>query len=260
MAISKNAFQAFQNENMDIVEVDVDPFASAAVDPTSEIVSDNDEFETNADDEEDDEFTSSSDIEDEDVEDINRHQEETSTTGRGTLSHHATPTHPDGRYSLHYTDGWSHVTHPYPTYAPGPSSSHYTSSSPPGHPYPYQHGTPSPPVHTLLPQHGFIPSSSHHSTPTPLADVYPRDHGIRPSSTHHATPSPLGHPAHSPGAGNEHTSTSRRPPAPHHHSSTRASSSRLRSSITQPLEEIPDFFKPPTAPADGENPFTYLIA
>ncbi|KAK9148383.1 hypothetical protein Scep_007140 [Stephania cephalantha] len=62
MAISDNAFQADQNENMDIVEVDVDHFAAAAVDPTSEIVSDNDEFETNADDEEDDEFTSSSDI------------------------------------------------------------------------------------------------------------------------------------------------------------------------------------------------------
>ncbi|KAK9115194.1 hypothetical protein Syun_021991 [Stephania yunnanensis] len=54
MAISGNAFQADQNENMDIVEVDVDPLASAVVDPTSEIVSDNDEFETNADEEEDD--------------------------------------------------------------------------------------------------------------------------------------------------------------------------------------------------------------
>ncbi|KAK9148031.1 hypothetical protein Scep_006788 [Stephania cephalantha] len=61
MTISDNAFQADQNENMDIMEVDVDPLASAVVDPTSEIVSDNDEFETNADDEEDDEFTSSSD-------------------------------------------------------------------------------------------------------------------------------------------------------------------------------------------------------
>ncbi|KAK9087250.1 hypothetical protein Syun_029644 [Stephania yunnanensis] len=177
MAISENAFQAFQNENMDIVEVDVDPFASAAVAPTSEIVSDNDDFETNADDEEDDEFTSSSDIgsenefegrgnpEDEDVEDSPQHPEDTSTTGRGTLSHRATSTHPDGR-----------------------------------------------------------------------------------------------HPAHSPGAGDEHTSTSRRLPAPHRLSSARSSSSRLRSSVPQPLEEIPDFFRPPTAPTDGENPLTYLIA
>ncbi|KAK9121760.1 hypothetical protein Syun_019377 [Stephania yunnanensis] len=237
----------------------------------SEIVSDNDEFETNADDEEDDEFTSSSDIgsenefegrgnpEDEDVEDINGHPEETSTIGRDTLSHHATPTHMDGRYSLHYTHGWSHVTRPYPTYAPGPSSSHYTSSSPHGYPYPYQHGTPSPPVHTLPPQFGFIPSSSHHSTPSPPADVYQHDHGIRPSSSHHATPSPSGHPAHSPGVGDEHTSTSRRPPAPHRHSFARSFNNRLRSSIPQPLEEIPDFFRPSTTHADGENPLTYLI-
>ncbi|KAK9169640.1 hypothetical protein Syun_001780 [Stephania yunnanensis] len=245
------------------------PWRVSAVCPKSEIVSDNDEFETNADDEED-EFTSSSNIgsenkghgnpEDEDVEDINRHQEETSTTGRDTLSHHATPTHPDGRYSLHYTHGCSHVTRPYPTYAPGPSSSHYTSSSPPGHPYPYQHGTQSPPVHTLPPQLGFIPSSLHHSTPSHPADVYPRDHGIRPSSSHHTTPSPSGHPAHSPGVGDEHNSTSRRPLAPHRHSFARSSSSRLRSSIPQPLEEIPGFFRPLTVPADVENPLTYLIA
>ncbi|KAK9098161.1 hypothetical protein Syun_025206 [Stephania yunnanensis] len=61
MAISDNAFQADQNENMDIVEVDVDLLALITVNPTSEIVSDNDEFETNADHEEYDEFTSSSD-------------------------------------------------------------------------------------------------------------------------------------------------------------------------------------------------------
>ncbi|KAK9169923.1 hypothetical protein Syun_002063 [Stephania yunnanensis] len=96
MAISDNAFQADQNENMDIVEVDADLLASTAIDPTSEVVSDNDEFETNADDEEHDEFTSSSDSgsehefegfiplymargrgrgnpEDEDIDDINRH-------------------------------------------------------------------------------------------------------------------------------------------------------------------------------------------
>ncbi|KAK9106757.1 hypothetical protein Syun_022768 [Stephania yunnanensis] len=198
--------------------------------------------------------------EDEDVEDINRHPEETSTTERGSLSHHATPAHPDGRYSLHYTHGWSHVTRPYSTYAPGPSSSHYTSSSPLGHPYSYQHGTPSPPVHTLPPQHGFIPSSSHHSTPLPPADVYPHDHGIKPSLSRHATPSPSGHPAHSPGVGDEHTATSRRPPAPHRHSSARSSSSRLRSSIPHAIEEIPDFFRPPTAPAEGESPLIYLIA
>ncbi|KAK9151059.1 hypothetical protein Syun_009368 [Stephania yunnanensis] len=126
----------------------------------------------------------------------------------GSLLHHATHALSDGRYSLHYTHGWSHVTRPYPTYAPGPSSSHYTSSSPPGHPYPYQHGTPSPPVHALPAQHGIIPSSPHHSTPSPPADGYPHDHGIRPSSSHYATPSPSAHPAHSSGVGDEHTSTS----------------------------------------------------
>ncbi|KAK9092247.1 hypothetical protein Syun_027158 [Stephania yunnanensis] len=193
------------------------------------------------------------------MEDINRHPEETSTTGRGSLSHHATPAHLDGWYSLHYTRGWSHVTRPYPTYAPGPSSSHYTSSSPPDHPYPYQHGTPSAPVHALPAQHCIIPSSSHHSTPSPPVDVYPHDHGIRPSSSHHATPSPSAHPVHSPGVGDEHTSTSRRPPTPHRHSSTRSSSNRLRSSIPHAIEEIPDFFRPPTAPAKGENPLIYVI-
>ncbi|KAK9106982.1 hypothetical protein Syun_022993 [Stephania yunnanensis] len=132
--------------------------------------------------------------------------------------------------------------------------------SPPGHPYPYQHGTPSPSVQTLPPQHGFIPSSSHHFTPTPPANVYPHDHGIRSSSSHNTTPSPLGHPAHSPRVGDEHTSTSRQPPSPHRHSFTRSPSSRLWSSIPQPLEEIPDFFIPPTAPTDGENLLIYLIA
>ncbi|KAK9135373.1 hypothetical protein Syun_014703 [Stephania yunnanensis] len=238
---------------MDIVEVDVDPLASAAIDPTSEIMSDEDEFETNADNEEDDEFTSSSDSgredefergnpEDEEMEDINRHPEETSTIRRGSLSHHTTHAHPNGRSLLHYTHGWSHVARPYPTYALGPSSSHYTSSSPPDHPYPHQHGTPSPPVHALPAQHGTIPSSSHHSTPSPPADVYPHDHGIRPSSSHHATPSPLAHLAHSPGVGDKHTSTSRRPPAPHRHSSTRSSNNKLRSLIPHAIEEIPDFF------------------
>ncbi|KAK9087020.1 hypothetical protein Syun_029414 [Stephania yunnanensis] len=143
---------------------------------------------------------------------------------------------------------------------PGPSSSHYTSSSPPGHPYSYQHGTPSPPVHALLAQHGIVPSSSHHFTPSPPADGHPHDHGFRSSSSHHATPSPSVHPAHSPGVGEEHTSTSRKPPAPHRHSSMRSSSNRLRSSIPNAIEEIPDFFRPPTAPTESENPLIYLIA
>ncbi|KAK9092428.1 hypothetical protein Syun_027339 [Stephania yunnanensis] len=194
------------------------------------------------------------------MEDINRHPEETSTIGRRSMSHHATHAHPDGRYSLHYTHGWSHVGRPYPTYALGSSSSHYTSSSPPGHPYPHQHGTPFPYRHALPAQHGTIPSSSHHSTLSPPADVYPHDHGIRSSSSHHATPSPSAHPAHSPGAGDEHTSTSRRPPTPHLHSSARSSSNRLSSSIPRAIEEIPDFFKQPTAPEEGENPLIYLIA
>ncbi|KAK9098821.1 hypothetical protein Syun_025866 [Stephania yunnanensis] len=276
MAILDNAFQADQNENMDIVEVDVDPLASTTIDPTSEIMSDNDEFEMNADDEEDDEFTSSSDSgsedelegcgnpEDKGMEDINRHTEETSTIGRGSLSHHTTYSHPDGRYSLHYTHEWSHVARPYPTYALGPSSSHYTSSSPRSHPYPHQHGTlslggtvytpqhgaspsashhdtPPPPVHALPTQHGTIPSLSHHSTPSPLGYVYPHDHSIRPSSSHHATPSPSVYPAHSSGVGDEHTSTSRRPPAPHRHSSARSSTNKLHLSIPPAIEEIPNF-------------------
>ncbi|KAK9152063.1 hypothetical protein Syun_010372 [Stephania yunnanensis] len=241
MAISDNAFQADQNENMDIVEVDLDPLASAAVYPTSEVVSNNDEFETNADDEEDDEFTSSSDSdidtlymardggrgnpEDEDMEDNNRHLEETSTSGRGSLSHHATHAHSDCR-----------------------------------NPYPYQYDTPSPPVHALPAKHGIIPSSSYRFTPSPPADGRPHDHGIRSSSSHHATPSPLAHPAHSPGVGDEHTSTSRRPPTSHRHSSARSSSNRLCSSIQHAIEEIPDFFIPLKAPAVGENPLIYLIA
>ncbi|KAK9150288.1 hypothetical protein Syun_008597 [Stephania yunnanensis] len=178
-------------------------------------------------------------MEDEDMEDINRPTEETCTIGRGSLSHHATHSHPDGRYSLHPTHSYSphyttlsrlsyaylrhdteplphhtslsHVIRPYPTYAFGQSTSHYTSSSPPGHPYPHQHAmvspagtvytpqhsaspsashhdTPSPPVHVLPAQHGTIPSSSHHSTPSPPGYVYPHEHGIRPSSSHHITP------------------------------------------------------------------------
>ncbi|KAK9107549.1 hypothetical protein Syun_023560 [Stephania yunnanensis] len=226
----------------------------------------------NADDKEDDEFTSSSDSgsedefeergnpEDEDVEDINSHSKETSTIGRGSMSHHATHAHPDGRYSSHYTHGWSHVGRPYPTYALGPSSSHYTTSSPLGHPYPHQHGTPSPPVHALPAKHGTIPSSSHHSTPSPPADVYLHDHSIKSFLSHHTTPSPSVHPAHSPRVDDEHTSTSRRPPAPHRHSSARSSSIRLHSSIPRAIEEIPYFFRPPTAPAEGENPLIYLIA
>ncbi|KAK9161111.1 hypothetical protein Syun_007452 [Stephania yunnanensis] len=123
----------------------------------------------------------------------------------------------------------------------------------PGHPCRYLHGTPSPPVHALPAQHGIIPSSSHHSTPSPPADGHPHNHAIRSSSSHRATPSPSAHPAHSPGVGDEHTSTSRRPPAPHRHSSARSSNNRLRSSIPHAIEEIPEFFRPPTAPAEGEN-------
>ncbi|KAK9114422.1 hypothetical protein Syun_021219 [Stephania yunnanensis] len=268
---------------MFIVDVDVDLLESTVVDPTSEIVSDNDEFDTNADYEEDDEFTSSSDSEDEDMEDINRPTDETSTIRRGSLSHCAIHSHPDGQYSLHYTHGWSHVARPYPTYALGPSSSHYTSSSPPGHPYPHQHATlslartaytpqhgagpstshhdtPFPLIHALPAQHGTIPSSSHHSAPSPLGYVYPYEHGIRPSSSHHATPSPSAHPAHSPGVGNEHTSTSRRPPAPYKTSSARSSTNRLRSSIPPTIEEIPGFFRPPITLMEGENPLIHLIA
>ncbi|KAK9166385.1 hypothetical protein Scep_001576 [Stephania cephalantha] len=121
------------------------------------------------------------------------------------------------------------------------------------------HDTPSPPVHVLPAQHGTIPSSSHHSTPSPPGYVYPHEHGIRPSSSHHATPSLSAHPAHSPGVGDEHTSTSRRPLAPHKTSSARSSTNRLRSSIPPAIEEIPNFFRPPTGPTKGENPLIHLI-
>ncbi|KAK9105416.1 hypothetical protein Scep_022260 [Stephania cephalantha] len=123
-----------------------------------------------------------------------------------------------------------------------------------------RHDTPSLPVHVLPAQHGTIPSSSHHSTPSPPGYVYPHEHGIRPSSSHHAPPSPSAHPAHSPVVGDEHTSTSRRPPTPHRTSSARSSTDRLRSSIQPAIEEIPDFFRPPTTPTKGENPLIHLIA
>ncbi|KAK9099182.1 hypothetical protein Syun_026227 [Stephania yunnanensis] len=126
-------------------------------------------------------------------------------------------------------------------FAPGPSSSHYTSSSPPGHPYSYKHDTPSPPVHAHPAQHGIIPSSSHHFTPSPPTDGHPHNHGFRPSSSHHATPTPSAHPTHSLRDGDEHTSTSRRPPTPHRHSFVRSSRNRSRSSIPNAIEEIPNF-------------------
>ncbi|KAK9100731.1 hypothetical protein Scep_024161 [Stephania cephalantha] len=170
--------------------------------------------------------------EDEDMEDINRPTEETSTIGRGSLSYHATHSHPDGTV---YT----------PQHGASPSASH--------------HDTPSPLVHALPAQHDTILSSSHHSTPSPPGYVYLHEHGIRPSSSHHATPSPSVHPAHSPGVGDEHTSTSRRLPAQHRTSSARSSTYRLRSSIPPAIEEIPDFFRPPTAPTEGENPLIHLI-
>ncbi|KAK9147969.1 hypothetical protein Scep_006726 [Stephania cephalantha] len=78
-----------------------------------------------------------------------------------------------------------------------------------------------------------------------------------PFPLRHTTPHP--HPAHSPGVGDEYTSTSRRPPAPHRTSSARSSTNRLRSSIPPAIEEIPDFFRPPTAPTEGENPLIHLI-
>ncbi|KAK9087677.1 hypothetical protein Syun_030071 [Stephania yunnanensis] len=126
--------------------------------------------------------------EDEDVEDINRHPEETSTTGRGSLTHHATPAHPDDRYSLHYTHGWSHVT-------------------------------------VVITLYLLIASRSSISI-----------------STWHSISSSLMH---------SHLSMV---------SSARSSSSKLRSSIPYSIEEIPDFFIPPTAHAEGENPLIYLIA
>ncbi|KAK9142371.1 hypothetical protein Syun_011771 [Stephania yunnanensis] len=151
-------------------------------------------------------------MEDEDMKDYNRPTEETYTIERGSLSHHATHSHPD---RIVYTA----------QHGASPSASH--------------HETPSPPVHVLPTQRGTIPSSSRHSTPSPPGFVYPHEHGIRLSSSHHATPSPSAHPAHSPGIGNEHTFTSR--PAPRRTSSARSSTNKLRSSIPHVVEEIPYF-------------------
>ncbi|KAK9098535.1 hypothetical protein Syun_025580 [Stephania yunnanensis] len=106
-------------------------------------------------------------------------------------------------------------------------------------------------------RHHIIP---HNRLPVIRIHISMAHHLLQSSSSHHTTPSPSGHPVHSPGVDDEHTSTSRRPPTPHHHSSAKSSSSRLRSSIPQPLEEIPDFFRPPTAHAEGEKPLIYLIA
>ncbi|KAK9119655.1 hypothetical protein Scep_017748 [Stephania cephalantha] len=92
-------------------------------------------------------------------------------------------------------------------------------------------------------------SSSHYTSSSPP----------RSSSSRHATPSPSAHPAHSLRVGDEHTSTFSRPPTPHRTSSARSSTNRLRSSIPPAIKEIPDFFKPPTAPREGENPLIHLI-
>ncbi|KAK9118957.1 hypothetical protein Scep_017050 [Stephania cephalantha] len=155
------------------------------------------------------------------------------------------PPSPPARLILDSTAGLLIRTVYTPQHGASPSTSH--------------HDTPSPPVHALPSQHGTIPSSSHHSTPSPPGYVYPHEHGIRPSLSHHATPSPSAHPVHSPGVGDEHTSKSRRPPAPHRTSSTRSSTNRLRSSIPPAIEEIPDFFRPLTAPTKGKNPLIHLI-
>ncbi|KAK9118691.1 hypothetical protein Scep_016784 [Stephania cephalantha] len=158
-------------------------------------------------------------IEDEDMEDIDGATEDTSTIGRGSLSHHAirarlddqNSLHPNHSYSPHHTTPLllnysylyqdarpsphqtspSNLVRPYPYY----TSSHYTSSLPLGHPYTHQHGaspsashhaTPSSSGHLLPPHHDTIPSSSHHHTPSP-------QHGTIPLSSHHTTPSPPGH-------------------------------------------------------------------
>ncbi|KAK9114864.1 hypothetical protein Syun_021661 [Stephania yunnanensis] len=140
------------------------------------------------------------------------------------------------------TDGTEYT----PQHGASPSASH--------------HDTPSLPVHALPAQHGTIPSSSHHSTPSPPGYVYPHEHGIRPSSSHHAAPSPSAYTAYSLGVSDKHTSTSRTPPAPHMTSSARSSTNKFRSSIPPAIEEIPDFFRPPTATTEGENPLIHLIA
>ncbi|KAK9135136.1 hypothetical protein Syun_014466 [Stephania yunnanensis] len=106
MVISDNAFQADQNDDTNIMEVDVDPLASTVVDSTCEIVSDNDEFETNADDEEDDKFTSLSD-----------------RAQHGTIpssSRHSTPSPPG------HLNPREHGIRP--------SSSHHATPSPSAHP------------------------------------------------------------------------------------------------------------------------------
>ncbi|KAK9099304.1 hypothetical protein Syun_026349 [Stephania yunnanensis] len=158
-------------------------------------------------------------IKDEGMEDIDGATEETSNIGRGLLSHHVVRARLDDQNSLHPTHSYSphHTTPLLPNYSylhqdtrPSPyqinpsylvrpypyyTSSHYTSSLPFEHPYPYQHGaspsashhaTPYPPGHLLPPHYDTIPSSSHHRTPSP-------QHGTIPFSLHHTTPSPPGH-------------------------------------------------------------------
>ncbi|KAK9098981.1 hypothetical protein Syun_026026 [Stephania yunnanensis] len=124
----------------------------------------------------------SGNTDDEDMEDINRPMEETCTIGRGSLSHHAAHSNPDGTVYM-------------PQHGVSPSTPH--------------DDTPSPLVHVLSAQLGTIPSSSHHFTQSPPGYVYPHEHGIIPFSSHHATPSPSAHPTHSPRVGDKHTSTSR---------------------------------------------------
>ncbi|KAK9101684.1 hypothetical protein Sjap_018938 [Stephania japonica] len=209
-------------------------------------------------------------MEDEDMEDLNRPMEETCTIGQGSLSTRATHSPPDGRLSIPNLYLWTVIITLYLLIASQSSIS--TSNaiiSPAGTVYTTQHGanpsaschdTPFPPIHVLPAQHGTIPFSSHHSQPSPPPGyVYPHEHGAIPSSSHYATPSSSAHLAHSLGKGDEHTSTSHRPPARHRASSTRSSTNKLRLSIPPLIEEILDFFRPPTAPTEGENPLIHLI-
>ncbi|KAK9135748.1 hypothetical protein Syun_015078 [Stephania yunnanensis] len=65
-ATTDDAVQIDQNNNANIVDVNIDTLQAVAAEPIGEVVSDNDEFKTNANDDEedcsneDDELTSSS--------------------------------------------------------------------------------------------------------------------------------------------------------------------------------------------------------
>ncbi|KAK9103336.1 hypothetical protein Sjap_020590 [Stephania japonica] len=212
-------------------------------------------------------------IEDEDMEDLDDTTENTTGgIGRRSYLQNATLSRSGHRCSLPQTHFYpprhttpSHPVYPYPPQGTGPSSSHHTTSSPlRTSSSSSQHVSLSPPGLFYTPQHSTSPSSSHHTTPSPPDHLYTSQHGIGPSSSRHTTSSPhshhnSGHPTHYPGVV-DHTSTSRSPEA-----LTRSSPVPIPpapippASIPPAIEEIQDFFRPPPALVEGEDPLIHLF-